>query len=102
MTKKTNTGTQAAGQQQDPLTVSDERMAVVMRHVNRGLSKAHATTLETIIAARLVAVAGASQLANDNPHANRMELIDGIVADLRHALTQRLMPELMVAQKGEA
>ncbi len=101
MAKKPNTDSQTAGQQK-PLTVSDERMDVVMRHVNRGLSKAHVNTLETIIAARLVAVSGAAQVATDNPQANRMELIDGIVADLRQALTRRLMPELMVAQNGEA
>ena len=99
MAKKQNTETQNA---QKPITVSDERMAMVMRHVERGLAKAHVTTLESIIAARLVAVSGAAQIASDNPQTSRMELIDGIVADLRHALTQRLMPELMVAQKGEA
>mgnify|MGYP007056166252 FL=1 len=84
------------------LTVSDQRMDTVMRHLDRGLSKAHATTLETVIAARLMAVSGAAQMAQDNPQADRLKLIEGIVGDLHRALMQRLMPELALAQKGEA
>lgn len=93
---------QKTARKQEPLTVSDERMAMVLRHVERGLSKAHTTTLETIIAARIITVSSAEQMASDNPHASLMEIIDGIVADLRYALTQRLMPELMASQEGEA
>ena len=70
-TKKNPTAAPAAAQggaseEKKMLTVSDERMKVVMRHVNRGLSKAHVTTLEQLIASRLIAVSALTQMVNDN------------------------------------
>ena len=84
------------------LTVSDERMQTVMRHVDRGLSKAHVTTLEQLIASRLTAVSALAQMANDNPQADRLQLIDDVCADLRKALMKRIMPEMTITPKGEA
>lgn len=84
------------------LTVSDERMRVVMRHVDRGLSKAHVTTLEQLIASRLTAVSALAQMANDNPQADHLKLIDDVCDDLREALMKRIMPEMTITPKGEA
>lgn len=84
------------------LTVSDERMQTVMRHVNRGLSKAHVTTLEQLIASRLIAVSALAQMVNDNPQADRFQLIDDVCADLRQTLMKRILPEMSIQPKGEA
>ena len=84
------------------LTVSDERMQTVMRHVDRGLSKAHVTTLEQLIASRLTAVSALAQMANDNPQADRLKLIDDVCDDLREALMKRILPEMSIQPKGEA
>lgn len=84
------------------LTVSDERMQTVMRHVERGLSKAHVTTLESLIASRLIAVSALAQMANDNPQADRLKLIDVVCDDLREALMKRIMPEMAITSEGEA
>ena len=84
------------------LTVSDERMQTVMRHVNRGLSKAHVTTLEQLIASRLIAVSALAQMVNDNPQADRLKLIDDVCADLRQALMKRILPEMAITHKDEA
>lgn len=107
-TKKKPTAATAAAQgdakdeKKKMLTVSDERMRVVMRHVNRGLSKAHVTTLEQLIASRLTAVSALAQMANDNPQADRLKLIDDVCDDLREALMKRIMPEMSIQPKGEA
>lgn len=92
----------ASEEKRKMLTVSDERMRVVMRHVNRGLSKAHVTTLESLIASRLTAVSALAQMANDNPQADRLKLIDDVCDDLREALMKRIMPEMSIQPKGEA
>ena len=84
------------------LTVSDERMRVVMRHVDRGLSKAHVTTVEMLIAARQMTVSALAQLCTDNPQADRLQIIDDVCADLRQALMKRIMPEMSITPKGEA
>lgn len=84
------------------LTVSDERMRVVMRHVDRGLSKAHVTTVEMLIAARQMTVSALAQLCTDNPQASEMHLIDDVCADLRQALMKRIMPEMTITPKGDA
>ena len=84
------------------LTVSDERMRVVMRHVDRGLSKAHVTTIEMLIAARQMTVSALAQLCTDNPQASEMHLIDDVCDDLREALMKRIMPEMTITPKGEA
>lgn len=84
------------------LTVSDERMRVVMRHVDRGLSKAHVTTVEMLIAARQMTVSALAQLCTDNPQASEMHLIDDVCNDLRQALMKRIMPEMTITPKGEA
>lgn len=84
------------------LTVSDERMQTVMRHVDRGLSKAHVTTLESLIASRLTAVSALAQMANDNPQADRLKLIDDVCDDLREALMKRIMPEMTITPEGDA
>jgi len=91
-----------ASEEKKMLTVSDERMQVVMRHVNRGLSKAHVTTLEQLIASRLTAVSAVAQMANDNPQADRLKLIDDVCDDLRQALMKRILPEMTITPKGEA
>lgn len=107
-TKKKPTAAPAAAQEgaseekRKMLTVSDERMRVVMRHVERGLSKAHVTTLESLIASRLTAVSALAQMANDNPQADRLKLIDDVCDDLREALMKRIMPEMSIQPKGEA
>lgn len=107
-TKKKPTAAPAAAQggaseeKRKMLTVSDERMQVVMRHVERGLSKAHVNTLESLIASRLTAVSALAQMANDNPHADRLKLIDDVCADLRQALMKRILPEMSIQPKGEA
>lgn len=89
-------------QQQKILTVSDERMQTVMRHVDRGLSKAHVTTVEVLIAARQMTVSALAQLCTDNPQASEMHLIDDVCADLRQALMKRILPEMSIQPKGEA
>lgn len=108
-TKKKPTAAPAGAQgdaseekKQKMLTVSDERMRVVMRHVDRGLSKAHVTTLESLIASRLIAVSALAQMVNDNPQANRLQLIDDVCDDLREALMKSIMPEVSIQPKGEA
>lgn len=106
-TKKNPTAAPAAAQggaseEKKMLTVSDERMRVVMRHVDRGLSKAHVNTLESLIASRLIAVSALAQMANDNPQADRLKLIDDVCADLRQALMKRILPEMAITPKGEA
>ena len=106
-TKKNPTAAPAAAQggaseEKKMLTVSDERMKVVMRHVNRGLSKAHVTTLEQLIASRLIAVSALTQMVNDNPQADRLKLIDDVCADLREALMKRILPEMTITPKGDA
>ena len=83
-------------------TVSDERMQTVMRHVDRGLSKAHVTTVEMLIAARQMTVSALAQLCTDNPQASEMHLIDDVCADLRQALMKRILPEMTITPKGEA
>ena len=93
---------EASEEKRKMLTVSDERMRVVMRHVNRGLSKAHVTTLESLIASRLTAVSALAQMVNDNPQANRLQLIDDVCDDLRQALMKRILPEMAITPKGEA
>lgn len=105
--KKPTTAAPAAAQgdakdEKKMLTVSDERMQTVMRHVDRGLSKAHVTTLEQLIASRLTAVSALAQMANDNPQADRLKLIDDVCDDLREALMKRIMPEMSITPKGEA
>ena len=106
--KKPTTAAPAAAQggakdeKKKMLTVSDERMQTVMRHVDRGLSKAHVTTLESLIASRLIAVSALAQLCTDNPQADRLQLIDNVCADLRQALMKRIMPEMSIQPKGEA
>lgn len=87
---------------QKMLTVSDERMQTVMRHVNRGLSKAHVTTVEMLIAARQMTVSALAQLCTDNPQASEMHLIDDVCADLRQALMKRILPEMTITPVGEA
>ena len=84
------------------LTVSDERMQTVMRHVDRGLSKAHVTTVEMLIAARQMTVSALAQLCTDNPQASEMHLIDDVCADLRQALMKRILPEMTITPVGEA
>lgn len=84
------------------LTVSDERMQTVMRHVDRGLSKAHVTTVEMLIAARQMTVSALAQLCTDNPQASEMHLIDDVCDDLREALMKRILPEMSIQPKGEA
>lgn len=84
------------------LTVSDERMQTVMRHVDCGLSKAHVTTVETIIAARQMIISAMAQLVHDNPHASSLTLIDDVCNDLRQALMKRIFPEMTIGPKGEA
>lgn len=107
-TKKKPTAVPAAAQggaseeKKKMLTVSDERMRVVMRHVDRGLSKAHVTTLESLIASRLTAVSALAQMANDNPQADRLKLIDDVCDDLREALMKRILPEMTITPKGDA
>lgn len=106
-TKKNPTAAPAAAQggaseEKKMLTVSDERMQVVMRHVNRGLSKAHVTTLEQLIASRLIAVSALAQMVNDNPQADRLRLIYDVCNDLRQALKKRILPEITVCHKDEA
>lgn len=89
-------------QQQKMLTVSDERMQTVMRHVDRGLSKAHATTVEVLIAALQMNVSALAQLCTDNPQADWLHLIDIVCNDLRQALMERILPEMTIGPKGEA
>jgi len=106
-TKKKPTTAPAAAQggakdEKKMLTVSDERMQTVMRHVDRGLSKAHATTVEVLIASRLTAVSALAQMANDNPQADRLKLIDDVLSDLRQVLMKRILPEMAITPKGEA
>ena len=107
-TKKKPTAAPAAAQgeaseeKQKMLTVSDERMRVVMRHVDRGLSKAHVTTVEMLIAARQMTVSALAQLCTDNPQASEMHLIDDVCDNLREALMKRIMPEMSITPKGEA
>jgi hypothetical protein len=108
-TKKKPTTAPAAAQgdaseekKQKMLTVSDERMQTVMRHVDRGLSKAHVTTVEMLIAARQMTVSALAQLCTDNPQASEMHLIDDVCDDLREALMKRIMPEMSIQPKGEA
>ena len=107
-TKKKPTAVPAAAQgeakdeKQKMLTVSDERMQTVMRHVDRGLSKAHVTTVEMLIAARQMTVSALAQLCTDNPQADRLQLIDDVCADLRQALMKRILPEMAITPKGEA
>ena len=107
-TKKKPTAAPAAAQgeaseeNKKMLTVSDERMRVVMRHVDRGLSKAHVTTVEMLIAARQMTVSALAQLCTDNPQASEMHLIDDVCDDLREALMKRIMPEMSIQPKGEA
>jgi hypothetical protein len=84
------------------LTVSDERMQTVMRHVNRGLSKAHVTTVEMLIAARQMTASALAQLCTDNPQASEMHLIDDVLSDLRQVLMKRILPEMSIQPKGEA
>lgn len=84
------------------LTVSDERMQTVMRHVDRGLSKAHVTTVEMLIAARQMTVSALAQLCTDNPQASEMHLIDDVLSDLRQALMKRILPEMTITPKGDA
>ena len=83
-------------------TVSDERMQTVMRHVDRGLSKAHVTTVEMLIAARQMTVSALAQLCTDNPQADRLQLINDVCDDLREALMKGIMPEMSIQPKGEA
>jgi len=106
-TKKKPTAAPAAAQgdaneKKKMLTVSDERMQTVMRHVNRGLSKAHVTTVEMLIAARQMTVSALAQLCTDNPQASEMHLIDDVCDDLREALMKRILPEMSIQPKGEA
>lgn len=107
-TKKNPTAKPAAAQgdakdeKKKILTVSDERMQTVMRHVDRGLSKAHATTVEVLIAARQMTASALAQLCTDNPQADRLQLIDDVCADLREALMKSIMPEMSIQPKGEA
>ncbi|MBR6899743.1 MAG: hypothetical protein IKN29_05575 [Bacteroidales bacterium] len=106
-TKKKPTAAPAAAQggakdEKKMLTVSDERMQTVMRHVNRGLSKAHVTTVEMLIAARQMTVSALAQLCTDNPQASEMHLIDDVCADLRQSLMKRILPEMSITTKGEA
>ena len=84
------------------LTVSDERMQTVMRHVDRGLSKAHVTTVEMLIAARQMTVSALAQLCTDNPQADRLQLMNDVCADLRHVLMKRILPEMAITPVGEA
>lgn len=107
--KKPTTAAPAAAQgeaneekKQKMLTVSDERMQTVMRHVDRGLSKAHVTTVEMLIAARQMTVSALTQLCTDNPQADRLQLIDDVLSDLREALMKRIMPEMTITPKGDA
>lgn len=107
-TKKKPTTAPAAAQgdaseaKKKMLTVSDERMQVVMRHVDRGLSKAHVTTVEMLIAARQMTVSALAQLCTDNPQADRLKLIDDVLTDLRQVLMKRILPEMAITPKGEA
>ena len=106
-TKKKPTAAPAAAQddakdEKKMLTVSDERMQTVMRHVDSGLSKAHATTVEVLIAARQMTASALAQLCTDNPQASEMHLIDDVCDDLREALMKRIMPEMSIQPKGEA
>ncbi len=91
-----------ATDKQKMLTVSDERMQTVMRHVDRGLSKAHVNTVEMLIAARQMTVSALAQLCTDNPQASEMHLIDNVCDDLRKALMKRILPEMSIQPKGEA
>jgi hypothetical protein len=91
-----------ASEEKKMLTVSDERMRVVMRHVDRGLSKAHVTTVEMLIAARQMTVSALAQLCTDNPQADRLQLIDDVLSDLRQVLMKRILPEMAITPKGEA
>ena len=93
---------EGASEDKKMLTVSDERMQVVMRHVDRGLSKAHATTVEVLIAARQMTVSALAQLCTDNPQADRLQLIDDVLSDLRQVLMKRILPEMSIQPKGEA
>ena len=106
-TKKKPTAAPAAAQgdakdEKKMLTVSDERMQTVMRHVDRGLSKAHVTTVEMLIAARQMTVSALAQLCTDNPQTDRLQLIDDVLSDLRQVLMKRIMPEMTITLKGEA
>jgi len=106
-TKKKPTAAPAAAQgdakdEKKMLTVSDERMQTVMRHVDRGLSKAHVTTVEMLIAARQMIASALTQLCTDNPQADRLQLIDDVCDDLRQALMKRILPEMSITPKGEA
>lgn len=92
----------ASEEKRTMLTVSDERMQTVMRHVDRGLSKAHVTTVEMLIAARQMTVSALAQLCTDNPQADRLQLIDDVLSDLRQVLMKRIMPEMTITPKGEA
>lgn len=92
----------ASEEKKKMLTVSDERMQTVMRHVDRGLSKAHTTTVEVLIAARQMTVSALAQLCTDNPQADRLQLIDDVLSDLRQVLMKRIMPEMAITPKGEA
>ena len=106
-TKKKPTAAPAAAQgdakdEKKMLTVSDERMQTVMRHVDRGLSKAHVTTVEMLIAARQMTASALAQLCTDNPQADRLKLIDDVLSDLRQALMKRILPEMSIQPKDEA
>ena len=107
-TKKKPTAAPAAAQgdakdeKKKMLTVSDERMQTVMRHVDRGLSKAHVTTVEMLIAARQMTASALAQLCTDNPQADRLQLINDVCADLRHVLMKRILPEMSITPVGEA
>lgn len=103
-TKKKPTAPAAAqgDETEKQLTVRNERMQTVMRHVDRALSKAHVTTVEMLIAARQMTVSALAQLCTDNPQASEMHLIDDVCNDLRQALMKRILPEMTIAPKGEA
>ena len=92
----------ASEEKKKMLTVSDERMQTVMRHVDRGLSKAHVTTVEMLIAARQMTASALAQLCTDNPQADRLQLIDDVLSDLRQVLMKRILPEMTITPKGEA
>lgn len=74
-----------------PKPTPPRRLAAIMEDIDMALSANHATTQEVIEAARQMAVSAAAQMVADCPGCNRAAVIEAIVADLKSALSVRLM-----------
>lgn len=85
-------------QKTQTLTVSDERMQIIMEAVAEALDGLETNTLEDIIAGRQLILNAARQMAKDNPQMNSIQFICQLTNDIQQYLVRNFPAQLPVGE----